>query len=71
MRSVIYNKICIAYSIIYYNNLYNKKYILYMISYLFLGVQKGGSSTFKNYMNLHPDVYCQGETHYFDFACLF
>ena len=38
-----------------------------MIDYLFVGAQKTGSSSFIQYMNQHPDIYCKdGEIHYFD-----
>ena len=36
-------------------------------TFLFIGVQKSGSTSFIRYMNAHPDIYCHdSEIHYFD-----
>ena len=36
------------------------------VNFLCIGVQKSGTSSLKKYLNLHPDVYCKGECHFFD-----
>ena len=36
-------------------------------TFLCIGVQKGGTTSFINYMNQHPEIYmCKGEPHFFD-----
>lgn len=36
-------------------------------SYICIGVQKAGTMSIINYLNLNPDIFCkQGETHFFD-----
>ena len=37
------------------------------VDYLCIGVQKAGTTSIINYLNLNPDIFCkQGETHFFD-----
>ena len=37
------------------------------IDYLCIGVQKAGTMSIINYLNLNPDIFCKkGETHFFD-----
>ena len=35
-------------------------------NYICIGVQKGGTSSLKNYLNLHPEIYMAREKHFFD-----
>lgn len=40
------------------------------IDYLCVGVQKSGTMSIINYLNLNPDIFCKdGETHFFDDNC--
>ena len=37
------------------------------VNYICIGVQKGGTGSLRNYLNIHPDIYCSEiEKHFFD-----
>ena len=38
-----------------------------MLNFICIGVQKGGTKSLIEYMNLHPEIYmAEGEKHFFD-----
>ena len=37
-----------------------------MLNFICIGVQKGGTKSLIEYMNLHPEIHMEGEKHFFD-----